>query len=87
MIDIIAEQILDNCDDWKQRFVHEYSDLVKKMHKLDRFIEMNKDAISTEALELLKEQYGYMSQYEDVLYRRAKLYEIELPTWKDLGYE
>lgn len=87
MIDVIAEQILDNCDNWEQRLVREYSDLVKKMHRLDRFIEIDKDAISTEALELLKEQYGYMSQYEDVLYRRAKLYGIELPTWKELGYE
>jgi hypothetical protein len=51
---------------------------------LDTYIS---NVTNEEHKKLLIEQYGAMSLYEQALYDRAKLLNIELPTWKELGYE
>jgi hypothetical protein len=71
-------------DNWKERFVEEYKQLVTRMRDLDTYIS---NVTNEEHKKLLIEQYGAMSLYEQALYDRAKLLNIELPTWKELGYE
>lgn len=77
-----AEMMLS--DDWRERFVAEYNQLVIRMRDLDAYISNVEDG---EHKKLLIEQYSAMSLYEQALYDRAKLLNIELPTWKELGYE
>lgn len=69
---------------WKERFVEEYKQLVTRMRDLDTYIS---NVENGEHKKLLVEQYGAMSLYEQALYDRAKLLNIDLPTWKELGYE
>ncbi len=73
--------------DFKDRFIAEYQQLVLRMHKIDLTLENNKNSNTLEPIDvaLLKEQYGYMSQYEDVLYQRAtERLNIKLPTWDEI---
>lgn len=73
--------------DFKDRFIAEYQQLVLRMHKIDLALENNKNSNALEPIDvtLLKEQYGYMSQYEDVLYQRANdRLNIKLPTWDEI---
>ena len=73
--------------DFKDRFIAEYQQLVLRMHKIDLALENNKNSDALEPIDvaLLKEQYGYMSQYEDVLYQRANdRLNIKLPTWDEI---
>jgi hypothetical protein len=71
-------------DNWKERFVEEYKQLVTRMRDLDTYIS---NVTNEEHKKLLIEQYSAMSLYEQALYDRAKLLNIDLPTWKELGYE
>ena len=74
--------------DFADRLVAEYEQLIIRMQKLDVALadQMYREAYGEENVKLLEEQYNIMSQYEDVLYRRAQNYGIELPTWEELGY-
>ena len=74
--------------DFADRLVAEYEQLIIRMQKLDVALAdpMYREAYGEETVKLLEEQYGIMSQYEYVLYRRAQNYGIELPTWEELGY-
>ena len=70
------------------RLIAEYEQLVIRMKKIDDALadETYSEKYGEENAKLLKEQYRYMSQYEDVLYRRAQNCDIKLPSWEDIGY-
>lgn len=69
-----------------ERFLAEYQQLVIRMNKLALSLENEEflNSITPIDVTLLKEQYGYMSQYEDILYQRADRLGIGLPTWDEI---
>jgi len=83
-VDLSTTEKMMTSDKWQERFIAEYNQLVIRMRDLDTYISNVEDE---EHKKLLIEQYNAMSLYEQALYDRAKLLNIDLPTWKELGYE
>jgi len=65
-------------DDWKQRFIAEYAQLVTRIDKLLDYI-YDADTIALNCpVELLNMQLEAMNEYEKILEIRATLYGIDL---------
>jgi len=69
-------------EDYKKRFINEFSELKERTSKLDRIIrkaEQGKlDFELSCPLALLKQQYKAMSKYLDILKTRAVIEEIDM---------
>lgn len=50
----------------------EYNDLTIKINNLDIWIQLHKDDINKEYIELMKEQLDIMVEYSEILYQRIK---------------
>ena len=71
-------------DDYKERFVAEYSQLIIRYKKLyavlEKYAADKLDFKPTCPIEILYEQLDHMEAYLSVLKTRAKYEDIELPT-------
>ena len=67
---------------WRDRFIAEYIQVTIRKDVLARFIEleMTSDipAVASESLELMKHQFSVMTEYQEILRRRAALQQIEI---------
>lgn len=66
-------------DDYKERFIAEYEQVIIRCRSLknmiDAYREDRLDFTPDSPIELLEEQYNYMTLYAGTLVKRAKLYE------------
>ena len=67
---------------WRDRFLAEYIQVTIRKDALARFVEreMASDipAVASEAMELMKHQFSVMTEYQEILRRRAALEQIEI---------
>lgn len=67
---------------WRDRFLAEYIQVTIRKDALARFVEreMTSDipAVPSEAMELMKRQFSVMTEYQEILRRRAALEQIEI---------
>lgn len=74
-------------DDYKQRFIAEYSQLCIRIIRLDKFIVRIREQPETKhdcPIMVLQIQLMAMTLYKEALEKRANMYEhIELPTFEE----
>ena len=70
---------------WRDRFLAEYIQVTIRKDALARFIELKMTSDipavaseASEAMELMKRQFSVMTEYQEILRRRAELEQIEI---------
>lgn len=63
--------------EWQKRVIDEKRDLEKKIEKLDRYIELNKEEMFTTQKNLMEAQLSVMKCYHSILLERIHYHGIE----------
>ena len=67
---------------WRDRFLAEYIQVTIRKDALARFIEREMTsvipAVASESMELMKHQFSVMTEYQEILRRRAALEQIQI---------